>query len=573
MNNSASIETAAKHFENGDLKSADSICCEILHHDNQNGGAYHLRGVIAYQIKDYPAAIVLLGNANKLIKNNFNIVFALAASYENTQQYSHAISLYQNLCAQNPKHTSTYTAKQQLALCLEKNGELKKAKIELLTLIKNNKKNSDILFSLIRIFINEKNEKKSNKYAIELFSLPLNKPSALNNLGLLFKDIQLISSKNNNNDAIKCFEKAISIDNNHVKSRLNLASMQQDAGNTHDAEKNYLYLINNRLLNNEALSMAHYNLALIYLSTGDYQKGWGHLLHRPKTFHDTPTVLEIKNKRLLILKEEGLGDELTFLRFLPLLKKLNCKIDYVTSPKLLPLLENNEYLNNVYISNPSINDYDYCISLMDLPYILKIDDIYSVNPLALPLKSDEKIDQKGIVNKILANKSPNKIGITWQAGTQNNTDIKFLNKSIPIKTFCHILDNYTGTIIILQRNPPPSDLKVLIHYFKNKPYVNIIDASILNDNLSLMLTVLNDINHYLCVSNTNTHLFGSLIAGKIDGNDNKKRCDVLIPYPGEWRWMNTGESSPWYPNFTVHRQLKDLSWDKVEHKLKSIICD
>jgi len=84
------------------------------------------------------------------------------------------------------------------------------------------------------------------------------------------------------------------------------------------------------------------------------------------------------------------------------------------------------------------------------------------------------------------------------------------------------------------------------------------DLSALNDNLADMLAALTIVDEYVCVSNTNTHLRAS--AGRTGR--------VLVPWPPEWRWMISGEESPWFPGFRIYRQKPDGDWTAALDRLR-----
>ncbi|MDH3326846.1 MAG: hypothetical protein OEM38_09045, partial [Gammaproteobacteria bacterium] len=325
-----SIESAAKLYESGRLDEADSICRQILKKDQNNATALHLRGVIAYQSANYSAAVTLLGAANKLLKNNISIMFALAASHENVQQYELAISLYRKICDVNPENRP---ARTQLASALEKSHQYKKALAEYGLLNKKFENDPATILALSRLYAGSGCELESKRYAKKLYDLAPENADIWNDLGIVYKNIHCTI------DAINCFNKSLSINENHIKSRLNLASLLQETGRNLNAAINYRHVINSTGTNSNELSRAYYNLALIYLGEGDFAAGWKNLVHRPKKFTDIPSITNLNNKRLLILGEEGLGDELTFLRFIPLLKTYGPIIEYISNPKLIPLLE------------------------------------------------------------------------------------------------------------------------------------------------------------------------------------------------------------------------------------------
>jgi hypothetical protein len=65
-----------------------------------------------------------------------------------------------------------------------------------------------------------------------------------------------------------------------------------------------------------------------------------------------------------------------------------------------------------------------------------------------------------------------------------------------------------------------------------------------------MLALLALVDDYVGVSNTNMHLRAG--AGR--------SARVLVPAPPEWRWMVSGEESPWFPGFRIYRQGTDGDW-------------
>jgi hypothetical protein len=73
----------------------------------------------------------------------------------------------------------------------------------------------------------------------------------------------------------------------------------------------------------------------------------------------------------------------------------------------------------------------------------------------------------------------------------------------------------------------------------------------MNDDLEDALALLDVLDDYVGVSNTNTHLRAAL----------GKTAQVLVPFPPEWRWGTAGDESPWFPGFRVLRQTPQRTWD------------
>jgi len=65
--------------------------------------------------------------------------------------------------------------------------------------------------------------------------------------------------------------------------------------------------------------------------------------------------------------------------------------------------------------------------------------------------------------------------------------------------------------------------------------------------------LLDVLDEYVGVSNANMHLIAGL----------GKTARVLIPVPGEWRWMASGDQSPWFPGLALYRQAITGDWGQA----------
>ena len=101
-------------------------------------------------------------------------------------------------------------------------------------------------------------------------------------------------------------------------------------------------------------------------------------------------------------------------------------------------------------------------------------------------------------------------------------------------------------MINLQRNPQANDIAL----FEHASGVRAADFSDCNEDLALMLAVLEGLDEYVGVSNTNVHLRAGL----------EKTTRVLIPSPPEWRWPAGFERSPWFPDCVLYREDERQGW-------------
>ena len=148
------------------------------------------------------------------------------------------------------------------------------------------------------------------------------------------------------------------------------------------------------------------------------------------------------------------------------------------------------------------------------------------------------------------------IGVTWRAGTKPEEQGHdwVLNKAIDLSSLAAALRGADATFIALQRNPAPGEIAQLASDL-GRP---VHDLTALNGDLEGMLALLAVLDDYVGVSNTNMHLRAAV----------GKPARVLVPSPAEWRWMHSGRTSPWFPEFSVYRQSLNGDWTRALERLK-----
>jgi tetratricopeptide (TPR) repeat protein len=89
------LQTALACHRSGDLSQADAIYAQIVAHDPANSEAVHLRGVVAYQKGDYPAAVSAIQRALALAPNSPAYLNNLGLAYQALGRLMEAAASYQ----------------------------------------------------------------------------------------------------------------------------------------------------------------------------------------------------------------------------------------------------------------------------------------------------------------------------------------------------------------------------------------------------------------------------------------------------------------------------------------------
>jgi len=275
--------------------------------------------------------------------------------------------------------------------------------------------------------------------------------------------------------------------------------------------------------------MARAALAHLLLSTGHWREGWRlYRLSEPKEI----------GARVHLRGEQGIGDVLFFMRFVPMLRARGAAVSLACEKKLLPILEGaREYRG------------EEAIAIGDLPVMLDTEE----TPRAWPLTVGEKASLERFG-------PPPYLGVTWRAGTDLGRRAEFGNdptalmKAVAPSLVGKALRGWPGTVLMLQRGARPGDSKEFADAFGGPFH----DVSALGDDLPALLAMLAALDEYVGVSNANMHFLAGL----------GKTARVLIPYPGEWRWMRRPGPSPWFPGFELYRQPQSRDWTEPLARLR-----
>ena len=338
---------------------------------------------------------------------------------------------------------------------------------------------------------------------------------------------------------------------------------------------------------------AHQMASSALLAYGYVADGWTAYESRPaftqlgRDYSDAKIVRTLPpalaGMHLCLLREQGLGDEIFFLRYVPFLKAAGACVTYRASNKIGGLFKRLECLEQVLPEDAPLPQADAVMLLGDLPRALSR---FAASPLPARTAPERQFSTHGIARRIsvfwprlpatlvlppleaciaamrkrLADiGSPPYIGLTWKGGTppevQRGGPAWLLYKEIPMQRLAAALRDSPGTFIALQRKPGPGEIESFARALGREVH----DFSELNDDLESMLAALALIDEYVGVSNTNMHLRAA--AGRT--------ARVLVPQPAEWRWMASGASSPWFPGFSIHRQSLDGSWTGALANLKA----
>jgi tetratricopeptide (TPR) repeat protein len=368
-------------------------------------------------------------------------------------------------------------------------------------------------------------------------------------------------------EAVSSCRRALEIKPDFAEAHNNLGNALRELGQLDEALASYYCALEIK----PDYAEAHNSLSFALLLTGRFSEGWKEYgwRIRPQEMQNYPVrpspehqpftrkpdkllPSNLQGLRLTILGDQGLGDELFFLRFAKELKKRGAHLTYATDPRLVKIICRARWVDSVAEKGEVIEDSDAVLLVSDLPLVVGMAteaDMPSPMPLDVLPEKRKEIDLR---LKSHRSKGRPLIGITWRAGGDKRK--KQMVREIPLEQLAVALREKQATFVVIQRNPLPHELAA----FESALGQQVADFSDLNDDLEGMLALMEQLDDYIGVDNTNMHFRTSV----------GRAARMLVPHLQDFRCMATGDSSPWFPGFTLYRKDPNGNWDKALEQLK-----
>lgn len=370
-------------------------------------------------------------------------------------------------------------------------------------------------------------------------------------------------------DALAQYEKALYLNPNFVEALTNMGLVWRTLG---QEERVDAYL-------RQAITLApgsaeaHFSLSLGLLARGKFVEGWQEYVWRiarndGKDYLPDPRensrILPrpllnaghgFEGKRVLMVHDQGLGDELLFLRFVPALRRRGAWVAYCATPKLAALATRSGVLDMVFTDLSKLpGPFDHIFSVGDLPLLMTQSDEDALPP---PVPLHALPDRLESMRVAIAALGPGPtLGLTWRAGVLKGSSLDgLLAKEVDLEMFGKSVRSWPGPLISLQRNPAVGEIELMSRIVGK----TVHDFGWINDDLEDALAILMLLDEYVGVSNTNMHLRASL----------GKWARVLVAWPPEWRWMQQGDISPWFPEFKIYREMQGSGWGSALDRLEA----
>ena len=300
--------------------------------------------------------------------------------------------------------------------------------------------------------------------------------------------------------------------------------------------------------------------AYLHLRRGDFAEGWKDIEARHHSRLAVPRQRDLPEwrgeqlieKGLLVYPEQGVGDQIMYASCLEEVLERAARVIIECEPRLVPLFQRSFPRATVRADSPHPPDVswrhdfgkvDCQIAMGSVPALFRT--AWSDFPRHHGyLRADpEKV--QAWKRRLEALSSRRKIGISWRGGSlKTRTQLR----SIPIESWRPIL-NCEATLVSLQYGAVDQDLR----HARESAGIQVLHFPEAIEDFEETAALIESLDLVISVCTWIVHLAGAL----------GKETWVLTPSIPEWRYLDAGNSMPWYPSVRLFRQRETNCWEPV----------
>ena len=518
------FEDAVRLHQAGRLDEAERIYEGLLTADPRHAGSLHLLGVAAYTRGDLERAGRLITeaigvdpNAASFHANLGNVLLDLGRAAEAESCYWRALEL-------EPESGSAWSNLAYALLCLRRREESLAASDRAVALLPGRAETltnrANILLELGRI------EEAADVY-LSVLALKPGYLAAINNLGTVRLE------QRDFNGALEQYEAALALAPQCAEALLNRSVVELLRGDFavgwRDYEARMLTMRGNARGNTP-------------------RRGSGQPQWRGEPLHGA---------RILLYAEQGLGDCIQFLRYVPLVEAAGGRVVLEVPLQMRRLAEAlSRSLSGsaqVISYGDPMPEFEWHCPLMSLPLAFGAGadgTAQEVIPCRVPYfrVPDEERRRAAALDWPAQGL---RVGLVWAGMPDHPRDWA---RSMPLATLEPVLDLRGMHFFSLQLGAPAG---------QGMEHPQIIELAPDPANMADTAAKILQLDLVIAVDTAVAHLAGAL----------GKPVWVMLPWVPDWRWLLEREDSPWYPSMRLFRQSERGAWAPVVARVREALAE
>jgi tetratricopeptide (TPR) repeat protein len=572
----AQCEAGHRYLQSGQSLEAQLCCQRLLASDPNHADALHLMGLIAFRAGEYDHALQWTARAiaqdpkpdylaslgTTLLKQGrseealkaFDKAVQLkpddAALWKQMgdallelQRYDHALLSFQHVLKLDPSHQD---AAYKSGILLNDAGRFEEAVACLDVCDDVVSTHAQALQARARALLNVKKFERALADNLRANTLQPGFADTLNSIGACLRSL------GREEEALVWFDRALEHRPDSIEILNNKASILGQLQRFNEA----LALYDHTRARHLANATTDWHLALLKMLLGDFEAGWAGREARwtipdpaPYPTFSQPMWLgevPIEGKSILIHVDEGLGDTIQFIRYVPMVAARGARVILVVERPLASLLSNFPGVSQcLAFSDEPLPAFDMHCPIGTLPMVFgtRLDTIPSETSY-LPPPPEARMHAW---NERLGPRDRLRVGLVWSGSLTHRNDH---NRSTSLRVLSRILD-VDATFVSLQKDPRPTDKAGL-------DKTGIIDWTTEFKDLADTAALVKCLDLVITVDTTVPHLAAAL------------GCPtwILLPWTPDYRWLLGRDDSPWYPTVRLFRQTETRDYASVVDRVR-----
>ena len=355
-------------------------------------------------------------------------------------------------------------------------------------------------------------------------------------------------------EALVAHRIAVKLDPKRSLSHSNLGIVLSDLGYYDEAIAAHRQAI----LCNSQNGLAHWNLALNLLRQSNDQ-GWDEfewrwifnpIASQKRNLGKPQWQGEPLNGRTILLHvEQGLGDMIQFVRYVPRVAAAGGRVALECPPALERLFREVPGVSRVIGEGQPLGDFDLDCSLLSLPLLLGT-RFESIPPAPYLEPQIELV--KHWKNAVPPRDGQYRVGLVWAGSATHGLDRR---RSMTLAQLAPLWKVPGVQFFSLQKGPAASqvaafDLKLID---LTDQLTDLADTAAMMKNLDLIISV----------DTAPAHLAGAI----------GMPVWVLHSASADWRWYVDRDDSPWYGSMRLFRQTRLNQWDDVVERVAAALAE
>ncbi|EDY21757.1 TPR repeat-containing protein [Chthoniobacter flavus Ellin428] len=544
------FQLALGHRQAGRLPDAEALLRQIVAVQPNHTSAWHQLGLVVLQLGRPAEAVDLIRQAVALQPGNAALHSDLGVAYRMRGDLEEAITSFRNALRLHPGAGHTH---RNLGDALLAAGQSEEAIASYRSAIAAQPTDAGAHNNLGNVYLHLGQLEDAAACYQRAVDLEPRLIQAQSNLG------DMLTKLDRPEEGLVCAQRVLALDPNFAEGHLNMGVAYWRMGHFAEAETCYRRAI---ALNPNFVD-AHLNLGLLLLLHGRYEEGWReyewhwrsgtHASRRRDLAAPTWDGTPAEGKTILTYCDQGFGDTLQFVRYLPLVLEQSraARLIVECQAALIPLLRQLGGPQIEFIpredSKETSPPHDLHVSFFDFPLVLRrFEPLTTAEPY---LKADE--EKRAAWRSRLGPSGKKRVGIAWAGNPAQRDDRRRSMKPEMLRPILTIPDI---TFVNLQFQPPgplPAPIAEAGVLDVREHIADFADSAALLAELDLIITVDTSV----------AHLAGAL----------GRPAWVMVSFVPDFRWGIAHTDTPWYPSMRLFRQPRPGDWETVVQDVQAAL--